>query len=296
MGHLVVRRLSFYSGRGGERSSRLRRRGPDEPPCAAEDGVPHRPRQESRVGVAPARMERAEEGPAVRKCPLGAVREARSGRRSGPVPIAVCLEEVFEGEPTQDHDDLDAVEQPDLRLEVGPTIGEFLEGRLVLGRGAAGRGRNVAVDELEPVVARHRGGPAGEAEAVQGLVQPVAARVSGEHTAGAVSAVRGGGETDHQKTRASIAESRDRFAPVLPLQELALLVARDLPAIRAQPRATLARHDRAPDFLQGTEAHAAQDYIRTALTVFGSGRTYSGCRRATQSLCGETASEVSSPA
>src|SRR2546430_16397923 len=45
----------------------------------------------------------------------------------------------------------------------------------------------------------------------------------------------------------SIAEARDRFAPIRPVRELTLLVARDTPAKGAQPRAACTRHNGAVD-------------------------------------------------
>src|SRR2546428_9596312 len=105
----------------------------------------------------------------------------------------------------------------------------------------------VAVVERRAVVAGPRLRLAREAMAIQRLVQPGAARVSREHATGAVRAVRRWRKPDNEQTRSGIAEARNRFAPIRPVRELTLLVARDTPAIGAQPRAARTRHNGAVD-------------------------------------------------
>src|SRR5438034_11644307 len=82
---------------------------------------------------------------------------------------------------------------------------------------------------------------------MQSLVQPGAARVAREHAAGAVRAMRRRREPDDEQTRPRVAEPRDRPPPVLPIAEGALLLARHAAAVRAQPGATGARHNRTID-------------------------------------------------
>src|SRR5439155_25775415 len=131
--------------------------------------------------------------------------------------------------------------------EIGTAALELAAARLVAGRRAPrGRG-DIAVVERQAVVARPRLRLAREAMAIQRLVQPGAARVSREHAAGAVRAVRRWRKPDNEQTRFGIAEARDRFAPIRPVRELTLLVARDAPAIGAQPRAACTRLNGAVD-------------------------------------------------
>ena len=63
-------------------------------------------------------------------------------------------------------------------------------------------------------------GLVGEAEAMQRLVEPVSAAVSGEHPAGAVPAMGGGRQPHHEETGIRIAEARNRTAPIGPVTEL----------------------------------------------------------------------------
>src|SRR5205807_1614242 len=110
------------------------------------------------------------------------------------------------------------------------------------------------------VVARPRLRLAREAMAIQRLVQPGAARVSREHATGAVRAVRRWRKPDNEQTRSGIAEARYRFAPIHPVRELTLLVARDTPAIGAQPRAARTADDGAVD---GGERREQSDASRS---------------------------------
>src|SRR6476620_1018191 len=66
------------------------------------------------------------------------------------------------------------------------------------------------------------------------LVQPVPARIAGEHAAGPVRAMRRRGQADDQERRAGIAESGDRPAPVGPVAELTFSGAGDLAAVLAE--------------------------------------------------------------
>src|SRR5437667_20511 len=126
-------------------------------------------------------------------------------------------------------------------------------------RAPRGRG-DIAVVERQAVVARPRLRLAREAMAIQRLVQPGAARVSREHATGAVRAVRRWRKPDNEQTRSGIAEARYRFAPIHPVRELTLLVARDTPAIGAQPRAARTADDGAVD---GGERREQSDASRS---------------------------------
>src|SRR5206468_4502374 len=98
-----------------------------------------------------------------------------------------------------------------LGREERPAAPELRAARLVAWRRAPHGGNDVAVGELETVVACARRSLAREAVAVERLVQPGAARVAREHAAGAVRAVRRGGEPDDEQTRARVAEPWERL-------------------------------------------------------------------------------------
>src|SRR5207245_6493895 len=70
-----------------------------------------------------------------------------------------------------------------------------------------------------PVVRRNRLGLAGEAEPVQGAVEPIAAAVSGEHPSRAVATVRRRCEAHNQQTGLAVPEAGDGFPPIRPAVE-----------------------------------------------------------------------------
>ena len=119
----------------------------------------------------------------------------------------------------------------------GPLAGEVLAAardllgrRLVGGRRAAGDGGDVAVAEPQAVVAADRLRLAREPGAVEAGEQEVAGAVAGEDAAGAVAAVRGGGEAHDQEPRPRVAEAGHGPAPVLLVPEALHLRPRHLAA------------------------------------------------------------------
>src|SRR6266498_3224241 len=112
--------------------------------------------------------------------------------------------------------------------------------RLVVGRRALDRRGDVAVPQLQPVVAGDRGGLVGEAGAPQRGEQPVAGAVAGEDAAGAVAAVGGGRQAEDEQARGGVAEAGHRPAPVVPVPEGGALLPGDLLAPGDQARAPAA--------------------------------------------------------
>ncbi len=123
-------------------------------------------------------------------------------------------EVAVKGDFTEGDDDANAGEQVDLAREVRGAVADF-EGRgLVSRRCAADDGGNPGVAELEAVVAVRGVGLIGEAELVEDGVHEVAGAVAGEGAAGAVGAVRSGGEADDEDAGAGVAEAGDGTCPV----------------------------------------------------------------------------------
>src|ERR1700722_6033043 len=83
----------------------------------------------------------------------------------------------------------------------------------------------------------------GEARVVHRSVQEIAGAVAGEHPSGAIGAVSGRSEPQNQQVRVGISESRDRLAPVFPVEEGAALLASHGFAVTHQPRAFAAGHN-----------------------------------------------------
>ena len=179
----------------------------------------------------------------VRQRGRGAVGEARPLPRGEPLPPPRGLEPAFVRDPAERHHHPHPGQEPHFGREIRPAALQFAAARLVGRRGAA-RGRaDVAVRKHEPVVARDGVRLAREAVAVQRRVQPGAARVAGEHPAGAVRAMRRRREADDEQPRPRVPEPGYGLPPVGPVLELALFVSRHPAAVSAQPRAARARDD-----------------------------------------------------
>src|SRR5206468_9486311 len=112
--------------------------------------------------------------------------------------------------------------------------------RLVAGRRAARRRRDVALPELESVAAADRQGLAREPVPVKGLVQPIAARIAREDPSGPIPAVSGRRQADDEQSRAGIAEPGHGSSPVLLVAEGSALLDGHAPAVGPQARAALA--------------------------------------------------------
>ena len=88
----------------------------------------------------------------------------------------------------------------------GRQLCDLLWGGFVVGWGAVGDGGDRGVDQLQPVIAMLAGGLVGKAGFEQGAEEEIAGAVAGEHPAGAVGAVGGGGQADEQQPRIGRAE------------------------------------------------------------------------------------------
>jgi len=157
--------------------------------------------------------------------------------------LAAGLKIAVESDLTQGHHDADVGEQPQLVHEEGPAPVEFLgQGFVARGR-AADRGRDVAVHQAHPVVPRNRLGLAGEAEPVQGAVEPVATAVSGEHPSSAVATVRRWCEAHDQQAGLDVPEAGDGFPPIRPAVETTRFPMCDLLTVGHEPGAPVAGND-----------------------------------------------------
>jgi hypothetical protein len=85
---------------------------------------------------------------------------------------------------------------------------------------------------------------------MQGIVQPVSARVAGEGTAGSVAPMRSGRQANYQQARVTITEARDRTAPILLVGEFPLPLLPDPVTVVAQPGAELAGGDSKAELIE----------------------------------------------
>ena len=130
-------------------------------------------------------------------------------------PVSVDPQHRVEGDPTQRDHDTHVLQQHDLSGQEGPACGKLGRRRLIVGRRAATRGRDVSIGQNQPIIAATRRRLAGEPGPMQRPVEEIARAVAGEHAARTILPVRRGRQPDDQDTRHGIAETRHRLAPVV---------------------------------------------------------------------------------
>src|SRR5687768_11877963 len=156
------------------------------------------------------------------------------------------LQPRIERDLPQRHHHLYVRQCADFRLEVIEAAGDFLGQRLVVGRGASDCRGDVRIRELQSVIRARGCRDVGEARSMERGHEEVAraaGTVAREYAARAVRSVRGRSEPEEQEACCLIAEAGDGSAPVRIVAVGALLFAGDSRAVRAQPRAAVARHD-----------------------------------------------------
>lgn len=122
----------------------------------------------------------------------------------------VVVRDAAEGD-----DGAQVAEEFEFAFEEGTAGADFRGERLVVRWRAAGGGGDVGSLEGKSVVAAPAFRLGGEAGVVKRGVEKVAGLVAGEHAAGAVGSVSAGGEADDEKAGVRIAESGDRFTPIV---------------------------------------------------------------------------------
>src|SRR5437879_3731645 len=111
-------------------------------------------RRRAGLGGATAGSDRSEEDRAARQARPHAVTESRPERRCQLVPPARRLEPGIKRDPAERHDHADAPQQIDFGLEIWTAAQQLVRRRLVVRRGAAGGGVDVAVAQAQALVPR----------------------------------------------------------------------------------------------------------------------------------------------
>ena len=124
------------------------------------------------------------------------------GFLAGAWPSARAAQGAVPREAAQAKQDAHPGEQSQLLDEVGQAGVALLGSRLVVRRGAADAGADVAIGQAQAVATAGGGRLVGEAGAVQGGEEPVAGAVAGEDAAGAVAAVRRRCQADDEERAA----------------------------------------------------------------------------------------------
>ncbi len=134
-------------------------------------------------------------------------------------------------------DDPYSREQSELRDQIGSATHELFSRGLVGRRSTPGGRANEGVMQLEPIVPVDRDRLIRKTESVQGLIEPVAASIAGEHPSGSIRSVCRRSQSDYEKPGSRISEAWHRFAPILLGGETARLDPRDVLPVLHESRA-----------------------------------------------------------
>ena len=102
---------------------------------------------------------------------------------------------------------------------------------------------DVAVNELETVVAIYGMRLIRKAKAVQGAIKPISGAVAGEDATGAIASVSGGCESNDEQPGVEASQTWYGPSPVFLIPKAADLFTRDLLAVGSQTRAEAASFD-----------------------------------------------------
>src|SRR5215813_4541203 len=208
-----------------------------------EDIQQHPLRQFAGVGVLQRRMIGAQENAPGGQRVLSSVDENISGLRlEQAVPLQI-IEVSVESNLAQNGHHLYPAEFSEFAIEEGRAASNFIGIGLILRRCAADGGCDVGIVKFQAVTAMSGRRLRGKARLVKNAIEEVPGAVAGKGTAGPVGAVRSRSQRQNQQARLGIAPSWNRFGPVLPVEIGTTLLARDLAAMRDQPRTSCASDD-----------------------------------------------------
>jgi len=181
------------------------------------------------------------------ECRAPEVREARPRSRHDVACAGEQSQRRMECNLTEGNDHPHRLERVALALQPRSTVGDLVSGWAIVGRGTAHRGADEGIVQALAIVACDRGRQVRESMRMQRAEEPVAARIAGEHAAGAIGAMRRGSQTDDPQARVWITEARNRPAPVGPVAEGAPFACCNLGAMAPQARAQGAVRNRTRD-------------------------------------------------
>src|SRR5580693_8465337 len=125
------------------------------------------------------------------------------------------VEISIEANPAKRDHDPHILEALYFAIQIRSALRQLLRKRLVIGRSAAYRRRDVEAFQLKAILAIGRGGLVGKAGFIQNREHELARRISGERPAGAVRAVRSGSQAEDKNARIGIAKAGHGLAPVI---------------------------------------------------------------------------------
>lgn len=183
-------------------------------PRALENRVEHRFGEAFGESVLLARMVGAEQNEFIGDLDFGAVTEFGPRFELGKSNGAKRVESGVESDFAKANHDAEPRQKLQFAVQIGAAVEQFGGERFVVGRRAVRGGGDVAVDQFQTIVFEKRGGLAAKSGFEHRAKQPIATSITGEHSPGAVGAVRGGRQTNDEKTRVLLSKRRHSPAPI----------------------------------------------------------------------------------
>src|SRR5262245_49267599 len=177
-------------------------------PGPFENALKHRLRQFSGERVLLAGMVRANQSHTIGQNNRRAVAKARSRFGNRSVIFLIRRKKRVESDLSQSDDHANGLEQFELLNEVRPTARKFNCARFVIWRRAPDSSSNVTIRKPQTVISINGVRLIGESSKVQRAVKPVTAPIACEYSAGSIAAVRRRCQSDNQKTRIRVPETR----------------------------------------------------------------------------------------
>lgn len=185
-----------------------------------EHGVEHTSRQRPRKRVLLAGMIGADEQHTPGQVVPRSMVKHRGRLGNGEATLPAAFQVVVESDLAQRNDDPYSCERVQLLSNEGTARVKLFGERFVSRGSATDHGADVAVRQVQSVVPVSGRGLVRESKPMQRLIEPVSASIAGEHAAGPVAPMRGGGQAQHVQLRVSISKSWNWPTPVGPVSIL----------------------------------------------------------------------------
>jgi hypothetical protein len=135
--------------------------------------------------------------------------------------------------PQRDHN-LNVGKYFQFAFEERTAVAQFQRRGFIAGWCAVSRGRDPGIGQPQSVIRTAAFGLGRKSRLVEGSIEEIAGTISGEHTSCSIRAMRPGRQTKNQQPGRYIAERRNGFTPVIPIEERPALRSSDFTAVADQ--------------------------------------------------------------
>jgi len=216
---------------------------PQKSPNILEHPRQHLLRQFPRKRILLARMVRRKKPRQISRQSIGRSMTKRKFRQAPNLPALLQQSQVRPHRNAPQRQNRPRTNQFQLSLEVRPAIRELRRQRLIRGRCAPHRRRNIRILQSKPVIPVRGRRLIRKPRAKKRLVKKISRPVPSEYAPRPIPAMRRRRKPQDQQPRTRIAEARHRLAPILALAKRPPFFPRDFLAIAHQPRTLPTAHN-----------------------------------------------------